>query len=41
VRYFIRKAVIPAAGLGIRMLFLTESQPKEMLPLGWSPVYSA
>ena len=33
----IRKAVIPAAGLGTRMLPLTKSQPKEMLPLGSKP----
>lgn len=35
--YLIRKAVIPAAGLGTRMLPLTKSQPKEMLPLGRKP----
>jgi UTP--glucose-1-phosphate uridylyltransferase len=29
----IRKAVIPAAGLGIRLLPATKSQPKEMLPV--------
>lgn len=29
----IRKAVIPAAGLGTRFLPVTKSQPKEMLPL--------
>ena len=29
----IRKAVIPAAGLGTRFLPATKSQPKEMLPL--------
>lgn len=29
----IRKAVIPAAGLGIRFLPATKSQPKEMLPI--------
>jgi UTP--glucose-1-phosphate uridylyltransferase len=29
----IRKAVIPAAGLGIRLLSATKEQPKEMLPL--------
>jgi UTP--glucose-1-phosphate uridylyltransferase len=34
----IRKAVIPAAGLGTRLLPLTSSQPKEMLPLGRKPV---
>ena len=33
----IRKAVIPAAGLGTRMLPLTKTQPKEMLPLGNKP----
>nr|PZN08523.1 MAG: hypothetical protein DIU64_10340 [Caldicoprobacter oshimai] len=35
--HLIRKAVIPAAGLGTRMLPLTKSQPKEMLPLGRKP----
>jgi UTP--glucose-1-phosphate uridylyltransferase len=34
----IRKAVIPAAGLGTRLLPLTKSQPKEMLPIGRKPV---
>jgi UTP--glucose-1-phosphate uridylyltransferase len=34
----IQKAVIPAAGLGTRLLPLTRSQPKEMLPLGRKPV---
>src|ERR671935_3068148 len=29
----VRKAVIPAAGLGTRFLPATKSQPKEMLPL--------
>jgi len=29
----IRKAVIPAAGLGTRLLFATKEQPKEMLPV--------
>ncbi len=29
----IRKAVIPAAGLGTRLLFATKEQPKEMLPI--------
>lgn len=33
----IKKAVIPAAGLGTRMLPLTKTQPKEMLPLGRKP----
>ena len=33
----IRKAIIPAAGLGTRMLPLTKTQPKEMLPLGRKP----
>jgi len=37
VRSLIRKAVIPAAGLGTRMLPLTKTQPKEMLPLGRKP----
>ena len=34
----IRKAVIPAAGLGLRMLPLTRSVPKEMMPLVNVPV---
>ncbi|MBE9592678.1 MAG: UTP--glucose-1-phosphate uridylyltransferase, partial [Proteobacteria bacterium] len=29
----IRKAVIPAAGLGTRFLPATKSMPKEMLPI--------
>ena len=29
----IRKAVIPAAGLGTRFLPITKSMPKEMLPI--------
>ncbi len=29
----IRKAIIPAAGLGIRLLPATKAQPKEMLPI--------
>jgi UTP--glucose-1-phosphate uridylyltransferase len=33
----IKKAIIPAAGLGTRMMPLTKSQPKEMLPLGDKP----
>lgn len=34
----IRKAVIPAAGLGTRFLPLTKAQPKEMLPVLHKPV---
>jgi UTP--glucose-1-phosphate uridylyltransferase len=34
----VRKAVIPAAGLGTRLLPLTRSLPKEMLPVGRKPV---
>jgi UTP--glucose-1-phosphate uridylyltransferase len=34
----ISKAIIPAAGLGTRLLPATKSQPKEMLPLGRKPV---
>jgi len=34
----VRKAVIPAAGLGTRLLPLTRSLPKEMLPIGRKPV---
>ena len=33
----IRKAVVPVAGLGTRMLPLTRTVPKEMLPLGRKP----
>jgi UTP--glucose-1-phosphate uridylyltransferase len=29
----LRKAVIPAAGLGTRLLSVTKEQPKEMLPV--------
>ncbi|MEU3839403.1 UTP--glucose-1-phosphate uridylyltransferase [Streptomyces sp. NPDC028635] len=34
----IRRAVIPAAGLGSRLLPLTKAIPKEMLPVGDKPV---
>ena len=34
----VRRAVIPAAGLGTRLLPATRAQPKEMLPLGTTPV---
>ena len=34
----VRRAVIPAAGLGTRLLPVTRAQPKEMLPLGTTPV---
>lgn len=34
----IRKAIIPAAGLGTRFLPLTKAQPKEMLPIVDKPV---
>jgi len=33
----IHKAVVPAAGLGTRLLPATKSQPKEMLPVGRKP----
>ena len=33
----IRKAVIPVAGVGTRLLPATKSQPKEMLPVGRKP----
>jgi len=29
----LKKAVIPAAGLGTRLLSVTKEQPKEMLPV--------
>ena len=32
-RKHVRKAVIPAAGLGTRFLPATKAQPKEMLPI--------
>jgi UTP--glucose-1-phosphate uridylyltransferase len=34
----VTKAVIPAAGLGTRLLPATKSQPKEMLPVGRKPI---
>jgi len=34
----IKKAVIPVAGLGTRLLPATKSQPKEMLPIGRKPI---
>jgi len=34
----ITKAIIPAAGLGTRLLPATKAQPKEMLPVGRKPV---
>ena len=34
----IRKAIIPAAGLGTRMLPLTKVVPKELLPLATKPI---
>ena len=34
----VRKAIIPAAGLGTRMLPATKTVPKEMLPLVDKPV---
>jgi UTP--glucose-1-phosphate uridylyltransferase len=37
-RRSVRKAVIPAAGLGSRMRRLTNSVPKEMLPVGRKPM---
>ncbi|MFE2349064.1 UTP--glucose-1-phosphate uridylyltransferase [Kitasatospora cineracea] len=38
MRATIRRAVIPAAGLGSRLLPLTKATPKEMLPVGDRPV---
>src|SRR3954466_7048827 len=37
-RFDVRKAVIPAAGLGTRFLPATKAQPKEMLPLVDKPL---
>lgn len=34
----LRKAVIPVAGMGTRLLPATKSQPKEMLPVGRKPL---
>jgi UTP--glucose-1-phosphate uridylyltransferase len=34
----IRKAIVPVAGLGTRLLPATKAQPKEMLPVGRKPV---
>jgi len=34
----VRKAVIPAAGLGTRFLPITKTGPKEMLPIVDRPV---
>ena len=34
----VTKAIIPAAGMGTRLLPATKSQPKEMLPVGRKPV---
>ena len=34
----ITKAIIPAAGLGTRLLPATKAQPKEMLPVGRRPI---
>ncbi|MGH9793013.1 MAG: sugar phosphate nucleotidyltransferase, partial [Candidatus Acidiferrales bacterium] len=34
----VRKAVLPAAGLGTRFLPATKAQPKEMLPLVDKPL---
>lgn len=35
--FTLRKAIIPVAGLGTRLLPATKSQPKEMLPIGRKP----
>src|SRR3954468_9364106 len=37
-RFDVRKAVIPAAGLGTRFLPATKASPKEMLPLVDKPL---
>jgi UTP--glucose-1-phosphate uridylyltransferase len=34
----VTKAIVPAAGLGTRLLPATKSQPKEMLPVGRKPI---
>ena len=34
----VTKAIIPAAGLGTRMLPITKAQPKEMVPVVHKPV---
>ena len=36
----IKKAVIPAAGLGTRFLPATKAQPKEMLPIVDKPTFT-
>lgn len=36
----LRKAIIPAAGIGTRMHSLTQGLPKEMLPIGGRPMIS-
>jgi hypothetical protein len=33
IDFALRRAVIPAAGLGTRLLSVTKEQPKEMLPV--------
>ena len=38
MRRTVRKAVIPAAGLGTRFLPATKAQPKEMLPVVDKPI---
>lgn len=38
MRQVVRKAVIPAAGLGTRLLPFTKSVPKEMLPVAGKPL---
>src|SRR6187399_2954532 len=38
IQHQIRKAVIPAAGFGTRLLPATKAQPKEMIPIVDKPV---